>query len=124
MARRATVVHLTPEDETTLTGWVRASTTEQRMVLRAKIVLLAAASTPTEEIASALQQRPATVSKWRKRFAGGGIPALQDEPRPGRPRQYTPQDELRILHLLDQAPPKGYAGGCPPGSGKLGEGGS
>jgi transposase len=109
MARRATVVHLTPEDETTLTGWVRASTTEQRMVLRAKIVLLAAASTPTEEIASALQQRPATVSKWRKRFAGGGIPALQDEPRPGRPRQYTPQDELRILHLLDQAPPKGYA---------------
>ncbi len=109
MARRATVVRLTPEDEITLAAWLRATTTEQRLVLRASIVLLAAAGTSTAEIAAQLQQRPATVSKWRQRFARGGLPALQDEPRRGRPRQYTPQDEQRILRLLDQPPPTGYA---------------
>jgi len=109
MPKTATAVRLTPEDETTLAAWLRATTTEQRLALRANIVLLAAAGTSTAEIAAQLHQRPATVSKWRKRFALGGLPALQDEPRRGRPRQHTPQDEKRILHLLDQPPPKGYA---------------
>jgi transposase len=109
MPKRATAIHLTPEEEATLTSWVRATTTEQRLVLRARIVLAAAAGLPTEEIAVQLRQRPATVSKWRTRFASGGVPALQDEPRPGRPRQYTPQDELRVLQQLDAKPPAGYA---------------
>jgi transposase len=73
------------------------------------MVLAAADGAATQSIASDLGQRPATVSKWRKRYAEGGLAALQDEPRSGRPAQYGEQDELRILRQLDQAPPPGYA---------------
>jgi transposase len=109
MARPATPIVLTDDDRAVLTSWVRAGTTEQRLVLRAKIVLAAAEGQATQDIAAALGQRPATVSKWRLRFSQGGIAALQDEPRPGRPAQYGEQDELRVLELLDRDPPPGYA---------------
>ena len=109
MARPATPITLTTDDRAVLTSCVRAGTTEQRLVLRAKIVLAAAEGQATQDIALALDQRPATVSKWRLRFSQGGIAALQDGPRSGRPAQYGEQDELRILELLDQDPPRGYA---------------
>jgi transposase len=109
MARPATPIVVTPEDRTTLEGWLRAGTTQQRLVLRARIVLAAAEGQETQQIAVALAQRPATVSTWRRRYAEGGIAALQDEPRSGRPRQYDETDDTRILDLLDQDPPAGYA---------------
>ena len=109
MARPATTITLTEDDRVTLTHWLRAGTTEQRLVLRARIILAAAEGQATQGIAAALGQRPATVSKWRKRYAGGGLAALQDEPRSGRPSRYGEQDELRVLQLLDQDPPPGYA---------------
>lgn len=109
MARPATPIVLSDDDRAILTSWVRAGTTEQRLVLRAKIVLAAADGQATQDIGAALNQRPATVSKWRKRFAQGGIAALHDEPRSGRPAHYGEQDELRVLQLLDQDPPSGYA---------------
>lgn len=100
---------MTDEDRTTLTRWVRGGTTEQRLVVRAKIVLAAAAGAATQAIANHLALRPATVSKWRKRYAEGGLAALQDQPRSGRPAQYGEQDEVRILRQLDEEPPPGYA---------------
>jgi transposase len=109
MARPATAIVLSAEDRALLTSLVRAGTTEQRLVLRAKIVLAAADGQSTQDIAAALQQRPATVSKWRKRFAEGGVAALQDEPRAGRPRRHDEEDEGRLLRLLDHKPPPGYA---------------
>ena len=111
MARPATSVSLTDEDRTILTRWVRGTTTEQRLVVRAKIVLAAAGGTATQDIARDLALRPATVSKWRKRYAEGGLAALQDQPRSGRPAHYGEQDEVRILRQLDTKPPPGYAGG-------------
>jgi transposase len=109
MARPATAVVLTDEDRATLQSWVRAPTTEQRLVLRAKIVLAAADGQETQAIAKRLGQRPATVSTWRKRYAEAGLVGLQDKPRSGRPRQYQQEDELRVLRLLDRDPPTGYA---------------
>lgn len=109
MARPAIAVVLTDEDRATLESWVRATTTEQRLVRRAKIIMAAAAGQETQAIAENLGLRPATVSTWRKRFAEAGIVGLQDKPRSGRPRRYKEQDEQRVLQLLEQAPPAGYA---------------
>lgn len=108
MARPATPIALADEDRAILEGWVRAGSTEQRLVTRAKIILAAAEGRATKDIAAELEIRPATVSQWRTRFAAGGIAALQDEPRSGRPAQHTKQDELRILKKLDDPPPRGY----------------
>ena len=109
MGKTATTVELSGEDRAVLEGWVRASTIEQRLAVRARIVLAAAAGRPTESIGRAQRVRPATVSKWRTRFAARGLAGLQDEPRPGRARRYDAGVERRVLAALDQKPPAGHA---------------
>ena len=109
MGRPATVIVLTPEDRATLTQRLRAPTSEQRVVVRARIVLAAADGQATDGIAQQLALRPATVSKWRGRFARLGLDGLADAPRPGPTRRYDATSERRILHLLDTAPPAGHA---------------
>jgi transposase len=109
MSRQATVVELSEDDRRTLEGWVRSGSTEQRLVTRAKIVLAAAEGEATMNIASRLSVYPTTVSRWRMRFASMGIAGLSDAPRSGPPERYGEQTEKRILALLDEPPPTGYA---------------
>ena len=82
---RATPINLTADQRRILESRVRNGKTEQRLALRAKIILAAAAGQQTGRIARALAVRPATVSKWRRRFAKEGLEGLEDAPRPGRP---------------------------------------
>ena len=107
--RPATPVELTAEERRTLETWIRSSTTEQRLVLRAKLILAAATGATTAAIAQQLGVRTATVSQWRGRFAGQRLRGLQDRPRSGRRRRYGQEVERRILALLDQSPPAGYS---------------
>lgn len=88
---------------------LRAPTTEQRQVFRARIVLLAAEGRSTRSIARELDTMPRTVSGWRGRFAREGLAGLADKPHPGPAPKYGAETRVRILALLDQAPPKGYA---------------
>jgi transposase len=62
-----------------------------------------------ESIAQRLGTRPAWVSKWRQRFAKDRLAALSDAPRSGKPQEYTADTDRRVLDLLDQAVPEGYA---------------
>lgn len=109
MARQATTIRLTEEERRTLVSWVRSGTTEQRLVMRARIVLAAAEGETTYGIASEQGISPATVSKWRTRFAAQRVRGMQDAARPGARRRYGPETERRILEQLDAKPPKGYA---------------
>ncbi len=109
MSRHATPIVLMDEERETLEKWVRSSKTEQRYVLRSKIILMAAESLSTKEISKKLEVRQATVSEWRTRFAAKRLEGLQDAPRPGKPRRYDKQTELRILKQLDEKPPPGHA---------------
>ncbi|MCD4669560.1 MAG: IS630 family transposase, partial [Actinomycetia bacterium] len=81
--------------------------TEQRIVLRSRIVLLAAEGLGTNDIARELSTRPGTVSKWRVRFAKTGMKGLFDAPRSGTPTHYDENTELRILSKLDEPVPHG-----------------
>jgi transposase len=108
MSRQATPIELVEEERRTLEKWTRATTTEQRLVLRSKIILLAAQGFKTKEIAERLEVRPTTVSQWRTRFAAKRLEGLQDEPRPGKPKEYDATTERRILQQLDKKPPPGY----------------
>jgi DNA-binding CsgD family transcriptional regulator len=57
---RACEIHLTDEERNQLESWVRKTTTEQRMVRRARIVLEGAAGKTSKEIALMLKLRAAT----------------------------------------------------------------
>src|ERR1039457_1427979 len=109
MARPAAVIHLSEEEEKTLRRWLRAGTTEHRYGERARIVLLASEGQSPEQIAEGLRTRPARVSKWRQRFARHRLAGLDDSARSGKPRSYDGSTEKRILELLDEDPPEGYA---------------
>ena len=52
MSGVATVIELTEEERATLERWVRGTSTEQRFVQRARIVLEAAAGSTTKAVAS------------------------------------------------------------------------
>src|SRR5579863_569175 len=109
MSKQATVLTLDPEVRSTLESWRRSGTTEQRLALRAGIVLAAASGQSTTAVARAQKLRPATVSKWRVRFARTGLAGLQDGPRPGPRRRYDATTQRRILACLDEPPPSGHA---------------
>jgi transposase len=105
----ATDITLTADERVTLEAWTRAGSTEQRYAQRAQFVLAAARGDGTTSIARHFGVRPATVSKWRTRFAAQRLAGLEDEPRPGAPPRYDASTEDRILALLDKSPPRGYA---------------
>jgi transposase len=69
-------------DRAVLHGWAAAP---GRRAQRAAIVLLAGKGLANGEIARRLGvSRPAVIT-WRSRYAGGGLGALADRPRSGRP---------------------------------------
>lgn len=109
MSYQPTRIELTESEKAKLIGWAHSQTTEQRLVLRARVVLASADGLGTREIARRLGVRPATVSKWRTRFAALRISGLMDKPGRGRRRRYDRTTEKRILAQIDKKPPSGYA---------------
>jgi transposase len=109
MIPKATVIRLDRKTRSELEGWLRASTTEQRMVRRARIVLLAADGWASRAIARKVGVMTGVVSVWRTRFAASGIDGLEDKPRPGPKPIYTAATGKRILAVLDRPVPKGRA---------------
>src|SRR5262245_11985026 len=106
---RAAELALTSEQLATLRSWLAAGKTEQRLAFRAQIILALADGLSNNAVAARLATRPATVSKWRGRFARHGVAGVADAPRSGKPRHYEAKDEQRIIAALDAPPPAGYA---------------
>ena len=109
MRLQARELRLKPKDRAVLEARCRATTTPQRDVRRARIVLLAAEGASTRSIARAVGVEPGVVSIWRHRFADHGLEGLKDQSRPGKKPSYTVETDKRILRVLDERPPAGYA---------------
>jgi hypothetical protein len=60
-------------------------------VVRAKMILMAAAGMGNDEIAACLNTRREVVSLWRKRFFDERLAGLEERARPGRPRVFPPR---------------------------------
>lgn len=60
-------------------------------VLRARMILHAAAGLSNDQIAQRLDTRREVVSLWRKRFFTERLAGLEEHPRPGRPRSFSPR---------------------------------
>jgi transposase len=109
MRQPAAIIRLTEEERGTLEQWTRRGKSEQRLVERAKIILLAHEGRTNQQIADALKTRTARVSKWRQRFGAHRLVGLNDAGRSGKPATYGLSTEKRVLALLDAPPPQGYA---------------
>jgi len=70
---------------------------------RARIVLLAAQGVPNAEIARRVGVSRPTVIQWRNRYEAGGISALGDLDRSGRPPVI---DDVAVVVATVQAPPE------------------
>ena len=73
---------------------------------RARIVLLAADGVPNAQIARTVGVSRPTVIGWRQRYATGGIAALEDEERSGRPAVIDEIDVVVATLSNDGKPPE------------------
>ncbi|MBA2439773.1 MAG: IS630 family transposase [Thermoleophilaceae bacterium] len=88
---------ISDEDRVELERIVRASSSEVRMVERARIVLAAGEGLTTEQIARRVGCGERMVKKWRPRYARQGIEGLQDAPRPGAPLTHGPETRALLI---------------------------
>ncbi len=98
------VVTLTDPHRAMLQARLRAATTAQRDVLRARIVLAAAEGDANAQIARDLAVHVDTVRKWRRRYCAHGLDGLRDLPRPGRPPVFTAVEVAGVKALACSEP--------------------
>ena len=110
MARRGrpTVpIILSAEERETLQRWARRHSSAQALALRCRIVLACAEGDRTrDEVAAEVGCNPATVTKWRQRFAADRLDGLVDAARPGAARIIGDDViEAIVVETLESAPP-------------------
>jgi transposase len=83
---------LSPQLRQQLQALLRARSTPQALAFRCRIILHADGDKATnQQLAQQLGCDRHTVGQWRERFATGGLAGLQDAPRSGRPRSFSPR---------------------------------
>ena len=90
-------ITVSAEDRAELERIVAASSSEVRLVERARIVLLAAAGLKGLEIAGLVGCSELTVVKWRGRYARDGLDGLRDAPRSGPPLTHGPVTRALLI---------------------------
>ena len=98
------VVELSDVDRAVLEERARMYTAPFAVVVRAKIVLLAAAGEPNSGIAARLDVDVDVVSRWRKRFWAEGLAGLKDRKRSGRPRSFAAEVVAQVKAMACQPP--------------------
>jgi transposase len=85
------------EQKNQLENWVRAPSTPQKIVLRARICLLAHEGLSNRRIAQDLNTSRPTVILWRNHFINNGVAGLEHE-RPRRvSAQRTEEDQIKAI---------------------------
>ncbi len=90
-------VEISDQDARELERIVRASSSEVRVVERARIVLAAGEGLTTAQIAERVGCSERTVKKWRPRYARRGIEGLADAPRSGAPLTHGPETRALLI---------------------------
>ncbi len=108
MSRKSPPVVISEAEAIRLHQWIRAGSTPQQVVLRARVVLAAAQGTQDKQIASELRVHRFTVALWRRRVREQGIGCIWDiaEGR-GRKSRYGATVAARIVEATLQSKPKG-----------------
>ena len=104
--RRAIAIEMSDPERHTLEQWARGRSTPARLVLRAKIVLAAAAGCDNQQIAVECDTDAHTAARWRNRFAEQRLAGLEkDAPRGGRPPKARQALVAEIVRKTTQEKP-------------------
>jgi transposase len=104
---------LTDDERKAIERLAHSRTEAARLVERAKILWFASQGESAPKVAKRLGMDPRTVLTWLKRFNGGGLAGLQDQPRSGRPATYAPEVVAEVLATSLTPPPQlGQPFGC------------
>ncbi len=96
---------LSDEERQTLERSARRPKSAQALASRCRIVLACAEGGNDIEVASRVGVSRHTVGKWRRRFMAHRLDGLNDDPRPGAPRQIGDDAvEAVIVKTLEETP--------------------
>ena len=100
-------IQLSPEDRTRLEGRVVGRNTPQKLVWRARIVLMWAQGAGVAAIVRATGKTKRTAYRWRDRFIARGVAGLErDGTRPGRKPPLDAATIERVVAMtLKEKPP-------------------
>jgi transposase len=107
MARPAAPFRLTPDQHAELHARLRQATMAPRLRLRLQCVKLRDQGQTVPQVAQQLQVSQATVRRALGRVVAGGLDALADRPRSGRPPRLSGPDLDVVEALLRQAAGRG-----------------
>jgi transposase len=99
-------LELSAEERNVLTGMLRATTISAGLARRARVVLALANGESYAAIATRHGVTDAYIARWKKRVLEGGLPALGDLPRSGRPDRLDHRIEAKILAKTQEPPPR------------------
>jgi transposase len=101
-------IPLSPNDRAQLERWESAQGTPQQVALRCRIILMALAGEPNQEIAARLGISRPTVNLWRKRVRDSGIGEVWEiAVGRGRKPHYDQAKRGAIINATLQTKPKG-----------------
>lgn len=102
-------IQLSPEDRARLEGWVAGRNTPQKLVWRARIVLMWAQGAGLTAIVRATGKTKRTAYRWRDRYVAHGVAGLErDATRPGRKPPLSAAVIERVVNMtLHEKPASG-----------------
>jgi transposase len=105
--RKIEQISISAADRERLERRVRDRNTAQKVVWRARIVLLASDGLTATAIAAAVGKSVLTVRRWRRRYIAKGVDGLmKDATRPSRVKPLTAGKVKQVVHMtLHEKPP-------------------
>ena len=100
----APAIFLDVDEQKRLEALSRAHSTPQALAFRCRLILrLAVPEQPSNlQVANEFDCSRNTVVLWRTRYLQHGLTGLQDAPRSGRPRSFSPRRTTRSRHAGHQ----------------------
>ena len=78
----------------------------ERLLHRLHAVVLVAAGLSASEVGRLFGDSPRAVAYWVSSYRAGGVPALREEARPGRPSKLTPDQQRKLQLFVNRSPKK------------------
>jgi transposase len=107
MWTKADALPVSEVDQDLLQHLIRCGSTPQKLALRARILLGAAAGKSNYQLSQELHVSRPTILLWRQRYVEAGLAGvLKDAPRPGRKKMITPTKVEAIVTATLHTTPK------------------